>query len=169
MINMTGDTVAAAGRDTRLQVRNYGVAEGAIRRMSNIDRLIGVPARVVAVEAIARPSGHVPGRSMVDIAMWSQVLVGMAVQTVGRVDSSGDGVLHLLARAVMAGCTGTGAVGGDVMHDTLDLRPVRHCVAVAAKLARRSKGQVIWTDFYRVIPDAVIGPFVGVAVFTTGC
>ena len=72
---MTRDTVAAASRNTRLQDRNGGVTEGAICRMRDIDRLISVPARVVTIEAIARPSGHMPGRPMVDIAMRSQILV----------------------------------------------------------------------------------------------
>ena len=63
----------------------------------------------------------------------------------------------------MTGGAGTGAVGSDIMFCAFDLGPVRHHVAVTAKLTRVI-GEVVRPDFDRMSEITMAGPLVGVAV-----
>ena len=99
---------------------------------------------------------------MVDIAVRGQILVRMAVQTMGRVGAQGDGINDLLSRAVMTGGTGTDPVGGDIVLDAFDFSPVRHNMTVAAEQARRIIGEVIGADFHRMRERSMVGPLIRV-------
>ena len=161
---MAGDAVTAAGRNTGLQGRNSRMTERAIPTMGDIHRRIGGHTRVMTVETEGRPAGHIGGRHMVDTAVRCQFLVRMAVQAVGRVGLQGDGVNDFLSRTVMTSGAGTGAVGVNIVLGTFDFSPVRHNMTVAAELARRIVGEVVGTNFYRVLKRTMVGPLVGVAV-----
>ena len=127
-------------------------------------RIFGRP-RVMAVLAFSSQS-HVAGRHVVDIAMRSQLLVDMAVQTVGRVGAQRDGVNHLLPQAVMTGGAGSGPVGVNIVLDGFDFFPVRHNMTDIAEQARGIKGEIIGTDFHRVLERTMIGPLIRVATET---
>ena len=134
---MAGYTVATAGRDTRLQIRNGGMAETAVAVVSDIDRFVIGSAGIVAARAggpvpiLDTTDRHVAGRNMGCVR---HCLVGMTRQTVGRVGGQRDGVDHLLPRAVVTGGTGTGAVGSDIVLG-VDFCPVRHGMTAAARCA----------------------------------
>ena len=87
---------------------------------------------------------------MVDIAVHGQILVYMAIQTIGRVGTQGYGVNDFLSWAVMAGSAGTGPVSGNIMLGAFDFRPVRHNMTFAAKSARRIIGKVTGTQYNRM-------------------
>ena len=99
---------------------------------------------------------------MVDTAVYSQFLVRMASQTIGRVGAICDGVHDLLSRTVMTGGTGTGSVGGNIVLNAFDFSPVRHNMTVVAELARRIIGEIIGADFHRMRKRTMVGPLIGV-------
>ena len=141
-IPRTGMAVGAvAGRNTRLQSRNGGMAEGAISTMGDINRRVSGATRIVTVITWTCES-YIPGHHMVNTAVYGQFLVRMASQTVGRVGTCCDGGHDLLSRAVMTGRTGTGPVGGNIMLDTFDLGPGRNHMADAAERTRSVEGEV---------------------------
>ena len=133
---MARHAIAATGRNARLQVRNGGMAEGAVAIMGDIDRLVVGPAGIVTARAgcakdiLDTANGHITGRNM---GRMQHCLVGVTRQAVGRVGAQSEGVDHLLPRAVVTGGTGAGAVGGDVMLGAINLRPVRHDMADATR------------------------------------
>lgn len=127
---VAGSTVAAAGRNPGLQVRNRGMTEAAISIMRYGHRGIGGCARIVAGHADGRSASHIARRHMVDTAV-GRGLVSMAIQAVGGIGACCDGVHDRLPRTVMTGGAGAGPVGGDIMRGTFDLRPVRHAMAAA--------------------------------------
>jgi len=164
IIRMAGEAVAAAGRDTGLEVRNRGVTEGAITQVGYGDRGIGGRPRVVTGHTGSRSAGDIAARHMVEIAV-SRQLGRMAIQTVGGIGSSRDGVDDLLSRAVMTGGAGTGPVGGNIMLGAFDLSPVRHHMTAAAGCAVR---KVAGTQGDCVGVRTMTNYFIGMAV-GTGC
>ena len=70
-------------------------------------------------------AGHITGADVVNIAMNHHKLVVVTLKAVdwAEVVHVGDGIQHVLPRTVVTGGTGTGAVGGNIMFDTFDLRP----------------------------------------------
>lgn len=103
---------------------------------------------------------------MVDIAMWGEFLIRMAIQAVGRVGALCDGVNDLLPRAVMTGGAGADPVGGHIVLNANDFRPVRYDMTGAAKNARSIKGEIIGADFHRMRKRTMIGLFIRMAVDT---
>jgi len=163
---VAGEAVAAANRDPGLKGRNGRMAEATITEMGHGNRRIGGGARIVTVHTGGRSTDHVAERQMVDRAMHGQLLVRMAIQTMGRVGLQGDGVNNFLSRAVVTGGTGAGPVGGDIVRDPFDFSPVRHSMTVAAELPRGIIGEVVRADFNRVGEVAMIGSLIGMAIGT---
>ena len=110
------------------------MTEAAVAVMGDIDRLVVGPAGIVTARAgcakdiLDTTDGHIAGRNM---GRMQHCLVGVTRQAVGRVGAQGEGVDHLLPRAVVTGGTGAGAVGVDIVLG-VDFRPVRHGMAAAA-------------------------------------
>ena len=78
-----------------------------------------------------------PGCCRVVDAAVSCRFIRVASQAVGRIGAGVDGVDNLCSGAVMAGRTGTGTVGGDIVLGAINLRPVRHDMADATRRAVR--------------------------------
>ena len=106
--------------------------------------------RIVVTDQTGGFTGDITGGDVVNSAVYGQFLVRMAIQAMGRGDSRGDDVLHLLPRTIVTGRTGTVPIGGDIVLDTLDLSPVRHHVTVTAELSRCTIGEVVRTNFYQM-------------------
>ena len=87
----------------------------------------------------------------------------MAIQAIGRVGACCDGANDLRSWTVMTGGAGTGPVGGNIMYDAFDFRPVRNNMTVAAMEARRIEGEVVWTDFHWMRKETMSGHLIGVA------
>ena len=119
-----------AGRETRFQIRNAGgVAKATVTTMGDIHRRVRSRTRVVTIVTWAG-QGHIQVRHMVGAAVRRRI-GRMAIQTVGRINACIYGVNHRLPRAVMAGFTGAGPVGGDVVLGAVNLTPGRHDVTAA--------------------------------------
>lgn len=97
--------------------------------MGDIHRRVRSRTRVVAIVTWA-VQGHIQVRHMVGAAVRRRI-GRMAIQAVGWVGAQGDRIDHFLTRAVMAGFTGAGPVGGDVMLGAVNLAPGRHDVTAA--------------------------------------
>ena len=135
-IRMAGGTVAAAGRDAGLQVRHGGMTEVAITAMGYGYRAVDGRTGIVTAHAGGRSSGNIAQGCMIDVGMGRR-LGRVTIQAVGGVGARCDGVDDLLSRAVVAGSTGAGPVGGDIVRGAFDLSPVRHHMTVAAGGAAR--------------------------------
>ena len=66
---MTGGTVTASGRNTRLEVRNGCMAESTISAMCYINCSIRGSARIMTARAGRRSERHIPYRYVVNTAM----------------------------------------------------------------------------------------------------
>ena len=143
---VTGCTVAASGRDTRLQVRNCSVAKAAGAFMGHGNRDIWSGPFIMTVRAVGCAENYITCRHVVDAAVDRQLLVGMAVQAMGRPGAGGYGINDLLPRTVMTGCAGTGPIGEDIVFNSFNFRPVCYNMAVRTRGARRIVGEVIGTD-----------------------
>ena len=106
-------------------------------------------------------TGHITEGHMVDIAVNSGVRC-VAIKTVDRCGAVTvrDDAHHLRPGTVMAGGAGTGTVGGNVMLDPFDFRPVGDHVTTVTGDAG---GEVAGPDLDRVVEVAVIGTFIGMA------
>ena len=82
------------------------------------------------------------------VGVCGQLLVRMAIQTVGRVGFQCNGVNNLLSRAVMTGGTGTIPVGRNIMFDAHNLIPVSDNMTDTAELTGRIEGEIIGADFH---------------------
>lgn len=166
-IGMAGGTLTATGRNAGIQGRNITrMAVETIILMSNGHRSIGGRARIMTVHTVGRSANHITERHMVDTTVYGQLLVRMAIQTMGRVGSSGDGVDNILPRAVVAGDTGPDPVGGNIMRDTFDFGPGRHGMTVTAGEPRRIEREVVGTDFDRMSEIAMVGGLISMAIGT---
>ena len=121
---------AVTGGTPIMHLRVAAVGEGG-RRIDVTDQAAGI-------------TGDIPGADVVNIAMNHHKLVVVTLKAVDRAEvvHVGDGIQHVLPRTVVTGGTGTGAVGGNIMFDTFDLRPGRDNVTVTAKDARWVVGQI---------------------------
>jgi len=72
----------------------------------------------------------------------------MAVQAMNGRGACGYCDLDFCSGAVMTGGAGTGPVGGNIMFNTFNLRPVGHNMTVTAELARRIIGKVVGAYFH---------------------
>lgn len=141
---VTGMTVAAAGRDTGLQVRHRGMTQRTVAVMRNVNRSICRGARIMTVGTVGRTQGHISDSNMINTAV-SRCLIRMTIQAVGRISTQGYGVDYLLPRAVVTGGTGTGTIGVDIMLGSFNFSPVSHNMAAAAD---RTVGEIAGTDYY---------------------
>jgi len=82
---------------------------------------------------------------VINSTMHRQVLIRVTIQAVARISTQRNGINNFLPRAIVASCTGTGTVSGDIVLGPLDLGPRRNHVTGAAQLARSIKGQIAST------------------------
>ncbi len=143
---VAGDAIAAADRDSRLQVQSGGVrvtVDTIVQVGSNHRTIIG-RTRIVTVQTGSCPASHITESHMVDVP--GQGLVRMAIQAMGRGGTQCEGVDDLLTLAVMTGGAGTGSVGRNIVLDLLNLSIGRDIMAGTAELARCIIGEVIGSD-----------------------
>lgn len=145
---MTAGTIAGTGRNSGNQIRNDQMTEGAIIEMGYRHGRIGGGPRIVTSQAGGRYQ-DIAARHMVDMTVDGQLFVRMTGQTRGRIGTQGDGVDHLLARASVAGGTGTETMGGHIMGG-INFIPSGRSMTDAAEQPRRSVGEIIGTNHHGV-------------------
>ena len=140
---MTIGTVA--GNNSWQQIRNgVGMAEITITHMSDGDRRVRSDAWIVTGQT-GGGAANMTERHMINIQVNGQLFVGVTWQTVSRIGTGCNGVDDFLTRAVMTGRTGPGAVGGNIVHATFDLRPGGNRMTVATWLTRCIEGEIAGT------------------------
>ena len=107
-----------------------GMAEGASAIVGYINCSIFSATRIMTITTWGHTERHVSCSHMIDTAVRGQLLVRMAVQTMGRTGSCSYGVNNLLPRAVVAGGTG-------IMHLRIDRIGQWRRIAVAVGAASR--------------------------------
>ena len=122
-IGMASQTVTATGRQTGLQRRYRGMAQGTVAVVDQGHCFVDAAARIVTAQAWSRTSGDITEAHVVSAAVNGQILVAVTVQAVGRVRTKSDGINNVLTRAVVTGGTRAGTVGRNIMLDSLDLGP----------------------------------------------
>lgn len=141
---MTAGATATTRRNAVLQIRNTGMAKGAIVPMRDDHGRILPRSRIVTNQAGGR-NHNIADRHMVDIAVSSQFLVGMASQTIGRVGTQGDGINDILSWTSMTGGAGTVSVGCEIVKG-LDGGPVRRRMTTTTGQPRCRIREVIGPD-----------------------
>jgi len=119
-------------------LKNWGhsVAQATIVVMDRDHGRVCSCARIVTVETGRTGADNVAKRQVINVAVNGQVLIRVAIQTVGRIGTKSNGIDDFLTGTIMTSRTGTGAVGGDVMLNSFNLRPGRDHVAGTTGLPR---------------------------------
>ena len=122
-IGMAGDTVTAIGRNTRQQTRQGRcVTQITVAHMGHGHRQVRAGARIVTAHAWGRATGDITEANVIGRQVNRQILVRVTRQTVGR-RAERDRINNFLARAVVTGRTGPGAIGRNVMGCAFNLKP----------------------------------------------
>ena len=130
---MARHTIAASGRNTRLQVRNGRVAEAAVAIMGDVYRLVVGSTRIVTartgcpVDVLNTTNNYIPSSCMGCVC---HCLISMAIKATCRIGANSNGVNNFLSWAVMTSGAGTIVLA-------LYFYPICHSMTVAAGDAAR--------------------------------
>ena len=104
----------------------------------------------MAVSTGSRAQSDISQIDMVDIAVNRQLLVGMAVQTIGRIRTKTYRIYDFLTSTVVTGGAGTGTVRGYIMFGSFNFSPARNDMTTGTERTRRIIGKVTGSHLYRV-------------------